>query len=202
MKHDQLFLTIRRLFTADDTTLDMESLLLVIRLLVQRADENPAWLSKGTIARQMRCSESTVENRMQKLKAAGILAIKSGKRLNMPNDVTVLINKLPQGDLKSTTVSSEAKRIAGLYKTVMLQNNPRRRFQAGTLQRWEYTIQWLLDKKCMGDSGFLIRVINTALNHPEYTKDAQRGPDRIKKRWSSLFTEYSAAHSMEIKQNA
>jgi HTH domain len=192
MEHDSLFLTIRRLFTADDTQLDMESVLLLIRLLVQRADEKPTFLSHGTLARQLRCSESTVASRMQKLKQLGILAIKSGKRSNSPNDVTVLLNKLPQGDLKPVTVSDAARKVAADYKTVLLKYQPKRHFQAGTLQRWEYTMQWLIDKKCKGSSALLRDVINVALTHADYTKAALRGPEQIRKRWRSLFVEYTA----------
>jgi hypothetical protein len=130
---------------------------------------------------------------MRELKKLGILAIKSGKKLNTPNDVTVMVNKLPQGDLKPTTVSDAARKVAASYKTVLLKYKPKRRFQAGTLQRWEYSIQWLLDKKCKGDSNLLIRIINIALLHPTYGKAAQRGPEQIKKRWGVLLTEYTAA---------
>lgn len=192
MNHDSLFLTVRRLFTAEDTKLDTESLLLLIRLLVQRGDEKPTFLSHGTLARQLRCSESTIANRMQELKKFGILAIKSGKRSNAPNDVTVILSKLPEGDLKAVTVSSVAKQVAQAYKNAMLKITPKRRFLKGTEQRWEHNIQWLLDKKCQGDATLLLKVINTALQHPDYTKAAQRGPDQIKKRWRALFAEYSA----------
>jgi hypothetical protein len=198
LDHDQLFLTIRRLFTADDpakSKLDTESLLLLIRLLVQRGDEQPTFLAHSTIARQLLSSESTVADRMKKLKQLGILAIKSGKRLNMPNDVTVLLNKLPQGDLKPVTVSEAARKVAAAYKNVLLQYNPKRRFQAGTVQRWEYAFQWLLDKRCKGDSKLLVDMINTSLTHPDYAKAAQRGPEQIRKRWRSLFAEYTAAQS-------
>jgi len=195
MNQDSLFHTIRCLFTADDNKLDTESLLLLIRLLVQKGAEQPVFLSQGTLARQLHCSESTIANRMQELKKLGMLAIKSGKRVNAPNDVTVLLNKLPQGDLKPVTVGDKAKRIADLYRTVMLKTNPKRRFQAGTLQRWEYTMQWLLDKKCKGDSALLIDVINIGLTHPDYWKAAQRGPEQIKKRWRILFAAYTAQHA-------
>ena len=191
MNHDSLFLTIRRLFTVDDTKLDTESLLLVIRLLVQKADEQPTFLSHGTLARQLRCSESTVANRMQELKQIGVLAIKSGKRSNTPNDVTVLLNKLPQGDLKPVTVGEMAKQLAASYKAAILRSNPRRHFQAGTLQRWEYTMQWLLDKKSKGDAELLVNMFNLAFGLPEYQKAARRGPEQIRKRWRSLFAEYT-----------
>ena len=138
---------------------------------------------------------------MQKLKKLGIIAIKSGKRSNAPNDVMVLLNKLPQGDLKATTVSDAARKVAALYKAVLLKYKPKRRFQAGTLQRWEYSIQWLLDKKCKGDAALLVKIINIALLHPEYTKAAQRGPEQIKKRWRVLFAEYMTQQSKEAKQN-
>ena len=198
MNHDALFLTIRRLFTDDkDTMLDTESLLLLIRLLVQKADEQPTYLAHSTLARQLRCSESTIANRMRKLKQSGILAIKSGKRVNMPNDVTVILSKLPQGDLKPTTVSDAAKSMAANYKAALTKINPRRRYQAGTLQRWEYTMQWLLDKKCKGEFALLAAVFNFAFNHPAYTGAAQRGPDQIKVRWRSVFAEYTAGQSKE-----
>jgi hypothetical protein len=199
MNHDQLFLTIRRLFTADDTKLDTESLLLLIRLLVQRADEQSTFLAHSTLAQQLRCSESTIADRMQELKNLGMIAVNSGKRINMPNDVTVLLAKLPQGDLKQTIVSDAARKVATAYKTVLLKYNPKRRFQAGTLQRWEYSIQWLLDKKCKGDSALLINIINTALLQPDYKKVAQRGPEQIRKRWRVLFTEYTTQQSKEGK---
>lgn len=129
---------------------------------------------------------------MQKLKDAGILAIKSGKRSNTPNDVTVLLNKLPQGDLKPVTVGELAKQLACAYKAAILKSNPKRHFQAGTLQRWEYTMQWLLDKKSKGDANLLVDVFNLAFSQPEYQKAARRGPEQIRKRWRSLFAEYTA----------
>src|ERR1700722_18406310 len=169
MEHNALFLTIRRLFTADDDTkLDTESLLLLIRLLVQRGDEKPTFLSHRTLARQLRCSESTIANRMHELKRLGILAIKSGKKLNTPNDVTVILSKLPQGNLKPVTVGEMAKQLAASYKAAILRSNPSRHFQAGTLQRWEYTMQWLLDKKSKGDVQLLLSIINLAFSTPEY----------------------------------
>ena len=199
MNHDSLFLTIRRLFTADDTKLDTESLLLVIRLLVQKADEQSTFLSYGTLARQLRCSESTVADRMQELKHLGMVAIKSGKRSNTPNDVTVLLNKLPQGDLKPTTVSDAANQMAANYKAGLLKINPKRHFQVGTLQRWGYVMQWLLDKKCKGDFTLLANVFNFAFHHPNYTKAAQRGPHQIRVRWRSLFAEFTAARPVAAK---
>ena len=195
MNHDQLFLTIRRLFTADDHKLDTESLLLLIRFLVHKADEESTFLSHDTLAMQLRCSVSTIEKREKLLKQLGILAIKSGKRSNVPNEVTVLLNTLPQGDLKSTTVTSAAKEMAANYKVVLLKIKPKRRFEAGALQRWEYVMQWLLDKKCKGDFGLLAKVLTFALNHPQHTAAAQRGPHKIKARWRSLFADYTAAQS-------
>jgi hypothetical protein len=200
MTNDQLFLTIRRLFTADDAAkskLDTESLLLLIRQLVQRADEQSTFLSQSTLANQLLCSESTIADRTEVLKSLGIFAVKSGKRSNSPNEVTVMLNKLPQGDLKPTTVSDVANQMAANYKAGLLKINPKRRFQLGTVQRWGYVMQWLLDKKCKGDFALLTNVFNFAFNHPDHAKAAERGPDRIKKRWNSLFTEYSAAHSTE-----
>ena len=69
MNHDELFLTVRRLFTADDTKLDTESLLLVIRLLVQKADEQQVFLSHDTLATQLRCSVSTIEKKREATQA-------------------------------------------------------------------------------------------------------------------------------------
>jgi hypothetical protein len=202
MDHDQLFLTIRRLFTADDAAkgkLDTESLLLLIRQLVQKADEQSTFLSQSTLASQLLCSESTIADRTQKLKGLGIFAVKSGKRSNFPNEVTVMLNKLPQGDLKATTVSDGAKQVASAYKDTLHRINPKRRFQAGTLQRWEYVMQWLLDKKCGGSAALLVNVINFALQNVEHTKAAQRSPDKIKKNWRSLFADYSAAQPKEAQ---
>jgi hypothetical protein len=204
LTNDQLFLTIRRLFTADDEAkqkLDAESLLLLIRQLVQKADEKSTFLSQATLSRQLMCSPTTIVDRTKKLKRLGIFAVKSGKRSNSPNEVTVMLNKLPQGDLKMTVVSDVAKAVAAAYKTASQQTNPKRRFQAGTLQRWEYVFESLLTKKCGGSSALLINVMNFGLRHPSYTKDVQRGPDRIRQRWRSLFAEYSAAQGTEVKQN-
>ncbi|HXM65124.1 MAG TPA: hypothetical protein VN911_00195 [Candidatus Acidoferrum sp.] len=190
-----MFLAIRRLFTADDAAkskLDAESLLLLIRHLVQKADEQSTFLSHSTLSSQLRCSESTIANRTAKLKRLGIFAVKSGKRSNSPNEVTVMLNKLPQGDLKAVAVSSAAKEVATAYKDTLHRINPKHRFQAGTLQRWEYVMQSLL-VKCGGSAALLVNVLNFALHNAKYTKEAQRGPDRIKKHWRSLFTEYSAA---------
>jgi hypothetical protein len=202
MNNDQLFLTVRRLFTANDAAkskLDTESLLLLIRQLVQKADEQSTFLSQSTLSSQLLCSESTIADRTQKLKGLGIFAIKSGKRSNFPNEVTVMLNRLPQGDLKATTVSDGAKQVAANYKDALHRNNRKRRFQAGTLQRWEYVMQWLLDKKCAGSTDLLVNVINFAFQHAEYTKAAQRGPDRIRKIWRSLFANYTAVHPKEAK---
>lgn len=202
MTNDQLCLTIRRLFTADDeakSKLDAESLLLLVRHLVQKADEQGTFLSQSTLARQLRCSESTVADRTQKLKRLGIFAVKSGKRSNSPNAVTVMLNKLPQGDLKTVVVSPAAKDVAAAYKNTLHNINPKRRFQVGTLQRWEYVMESLL-KNCAGSADLLVSVINFALHHASYTNEAQRGPDRIRKHWRSLFAEYTAA-AKEGKQN-
>jgi hypothetical protein len=87
------------------------------------------------------------------------------------------------------------------YKKVLVSCKPKRRFQAGTEQRWAYTVQWLLDKKCKGDALLLVGVINTALHHPDYTNAAQRGPEQIRKRWRALLTEYTMQQSKEAKQN-
>jgi|ERR1700683_2067811 len=193
MNHDQLFLTIRRLFTADDDTkLDTESLLLLIRLLVQKADEQSTFLSQDTLAQQLRCSESTVLDRSKKLKHLGIITAKSGKRINAPNHITVILSKLPQGDLKPVTVTSAAKEMAANYKAALVKIKPKRRFEAGSVQRWEYVMQWLLDKKCKGDFALLASVLSFAINHPDYSKAALRGPHKIRSCWRSLFAAYTA----------
>jgi hypothetical protein len=112
-----------------------------------------------------------------------------------------MLNKLPQGDLKTTVVSDAARAVAAAYKNMLHKTYPKRRFQAGTLQRWEYAFESLLTKKCAGDSVLLVKVINFAIFHPSYAKETHRGADRFKKCWRSLFADYSAAQSEEVKQN-
>jgi len=192
MTNTQILLTIRRLFRAGDANLDSEGMLLLIRLIVQKADEESVYLSQDTIAQETRCSVSTIRTRTQILKHLGIIAVKSGKRRNAPNHITVILNKLPQGDLKVVTVSSAAKQMAFNYKNALLKVNPKRRFEGGSLQRWEYVMEGLL-KKCGGDFALLSHILTFALNSPKYTRAAQRGPHKIRSCWRSLFADYAKA---------
>ena len=89
--------------------------------------------------------------------------------------------------------------MAANYKDALLKIKPKRRFEAGAVQRWEYVMQWLLDKKCKGDFALLANVLSFALNHPEHTGAAQRGPHKIKARWHSLYADYTAVHSNDSK---
>src|SRR6266404_2070131 len=196
MKEQTLLQTLRRLLAGDEgrpEDLLPIDLLLIVRLLLQGADERPVYASQGTLALQLTCTERTVAQSSARLKQAGWLELETGKGRWKPNRYFVLLEKLPMEEqLRRTVVSAEAEKLARDYMFEQRKAKPSRIFRKGTQQRYAYRIQTLIDK-AGGDEPLVRLKIRFALRSPKYRAAALRGPHVIRRSWKSLTADYETA---------
>jgi hypothetical protein len=195
VKEELLTNVLRRLVSSEELPKDCKpiDLLLVTRLLLQKADEKDVTVSRGTFALNLGCSERTIYDSQQRLLEFGWITLKKGAHKGQVNRIGVVLDKLPlDADLKKTIASDDAKEVAGRYRTFLKKQDPRRRFFKGSLQRSEFRFQTLL-KKCDGRKELLIAVINFGLKHPAFRDSLLKGPHLLVKHWKALWKAYDEA---------
>lgn len=202
MTDQQILQAIRRLLAADQKPSDCRpiDLLQIIRLLLQHSDEHDVRVSRGTLASELGCAESVVYESQQRLQQFGWLTVRKGKHKGRSNGFTVHLDKLPVGDLTRTVVSDPARLLAVQYGDMLKRADKKRRLMKGWQQRFEFTFELLLTKKCDGNEALLRSVVNFALQDPRYQKKALRGPHELRRCWSSLVANYRAQQSTAAVQ--
>jgi biotin operon repressor len=206
MKDETLLETLRKLLASDEGRpegLLPVDMLLTVRLLLQGGDERPVYASQSTLARELGCTEGTINTASQRLKEAGWLELETGKGRWQSNKYFVLLGKLPlEEKLRRTVVSDAAVTLAKNYMTVQRAAKPKRIFRKGTEQRYAYRLQTLLDK-CGGDEQLLRQRLRFALGTEKYRAAALRGPHVIRRSWKSLTADYeAAAKAVTVKEQA
>jgi DNA-binding MarR family transcriptional regulator len=209
MEEGTLLETLRKLLASDEGRPEgilPVDLLLVARLLLQRADERPVYTSQSTLARELNCTERTVSGSAQRLKAAGWIEVETGQARWNANKYFVLLAKLPlEESLRRTIVSTEARKLAADYMSEQRKAKPKRIFRRGTEQRYAFRLQSLIDK-CDGNEGLLRLILRFALRSENFRTIALRGPHHIRRCWKSLRRDYEAAQKVpkekELKEQA
>lgn len=187
MKDEQLMQVLRRLLESEDKPKECTptDLLQTVRFLVQHSAESGVSISRGTLSVQLGCGESAIYESQQRLKNFGWLAVQKGKRRGAANRFTLLIDKLPLGDLKKTVISDEMRELARSYQTLVKACDRTKRFMKGSLQVYAFRLETLLSK-CGGDEKVLREIIKFAFGRPEFYAKAMRGPHELRKSWRSL----------------
>jgi hypothetical protein len=205
MEDTTLLRLLRDLFASKDEKpkdIGPVELALTARLLLQQADERPAYPSVGTLALELGCSERTVDRAVDVLSKAGWVSKETGAGRWQPNKYFVLLSALPvHVDLRTPSVSEDAKTLATHFLKLQRQWQPKRSFRKGTEQRYSYRFQTLL-KKCDGSKFLLVEILNFALQHPLFTAHAHAGPHKLRKVWRSLEKAYRESEKTKKEQAA
>lgn len=195
MKDEQLTNVLRRLVSSENLPRNCKpiDLLLVSRLLLQKADEKDVFVSRATMAENLACGERTIYDSQQRLLKLGWITLKKGAHKGQVNRIGVVLDKLPlDADLTKTVVSDDARNIAARYRAYLQRQNPRRRFFKNSLQQTAFRFETLL-KKCDGDKDLLVNIVNYGLRHPSFVGAVSKGPHEIAKHWKSLRLAYDDA---------
>lgn len=190
MTEEKLTHAIRLLLAADKpTALAPLDILQTIRLLLQHADEKYIYPSQATLAEQLCSSEDAIFKSQERLKKAGWIVVRKGGYRGRTNLYTVVLDKLPVGDLSRTVVSQEAARAAFTYGNAV-KVAAKKKFMKNWLQMWAFQVQKMIDRT--GDSHKVCQMIDFALRSPLYRAKAHRGPSDLLKVWKVLLAGYDA----------
>jgi hypothetical protein len=199
MEERKLLEVIRKLLASQDAKpeeLLPVDLLLLIRLLLQHADEQPVRLSQGTLALELGCTENTIREAGNRLEIAGWTTVETGKGRWNPNKYFVILEKLPLAGLQRTVVSEAATKLAKDYVATQIKAKPKRKLRRGSEQRYAFRLQTLIDRHD-GDEGLVRKILRFALSSPKYGAAALRGPHIIRRSWKSLVKDFNAAQTQE-----
>jgi hypothetical protein len=199
MKEEKLLEVIRKLLASQDAKpeeLLPVDLLLIIRLLLQHADEQPVRLSQGRLALEFGCTENTIREAGNRLELAGWATVETGKGRWMPNKYFVVLEKLPLAELQRTVVSDAATKLAKDYVVSQIKAQPKRKLRRGSEQRYAFRLQTLIDRH-KGDEGLVRKILRFALDSPKYRVAALRGPHVIRRSWKSLEKDFTAEQTQE-----
>jgi hypothetical protein len=198
MKDEQLREVISALLDHETRPAGAEALdvLLVIRLLILRADEKPIKASDVTLSMALAVSETTARACVERARGLNWIHKVSGKSRRTGNLYSVVVDSLPVSDkLKRTVVTDVARQIAGEYVATARfnANGKKRRYTEADRQRIAFTLQQWLAKHCDGDVDLLRGALRYAMAHPLYRANACFRLHRLRRDFSKIVKEFKAS---------
>lgn len=209
MTDEQLGKTIRHLVCADTKPKDISpvDMLQVIRMLVQRGDEAPLYMSQTTLAEQLGVSVETIQTSQKRLRKHGWLVIRKGGSKGRTNLYSVDLDALPVAGLKRTVITAEALALAqkyaetviaqGGWKTKKPRTRPRKKplkIKQARIQMWAFVLTTLVKRSKTGNNwDGLAAILGFAFGHPKFRNLALSGPGKLKplRVWGDLVASYT-----------
>jgi hypothetical protein len=183
---DQLLNVVRSFLLADKPEAAAPiDILQTVRYLVFSGAEQASWVSQSRLAKELGCaSETTIASSQKRLKEEfGWLSIKSGKRSQRTNLVTVDLRKLPQAKMAREVIDPQAAEVAKRYANAL--RNPSIRKKQRLDKKWEQraalAIQYIM-RTTGCDIYFVADLLAFAFDSMKWHGTAIKGPSAFKKK--------------------